>query len=389
MTSLTDLEKSWKSKGMLDIENHFLPTFLEEVGTACAENVRSAALMRWARRNGPAACGWLKSMLGHDIEGIFPRREVQLVDHKGRSCGRIDLELKPAEAMYKRILAEVKWCASPSRMQMDQYNEAIDVLSNSEILLLTPIEIKQVVLDKNCPVAEWKRYPDNIVFTTWTELQFHIEHTSNPEDGFLSLTVERWANLVSLVEALIQRVSLPELIDLIAWMSAIQAPVDYITLVKQLVLAKLADSLCEMFGPDWFRSYPSKGAHGADITVDVFNQRTSFFPCKLVELGKVGGILVSIRLRIHTGKKMPVIEIQLGSAWSPYETESQGSELEYLRKAIKTCCNQLKISCYDPRTDNPKWQRQVSESISDWNHFMVFARRLNEIITDTKGIANV
>ncbi len=393
MTTLDSLKDSWRSEGLLDKEGKFTPTFIEDVGTASAENVRSAALMRWARRNGEDARKWLKSLLGYEVGELSPKREVQLlgIDHKSK--GRIDLDLMPDQTP-NRILAEVKWCTSPDHEQIEKYNEATEVKDHGKFILLTPIEVMHEYHGSHNPVLKWAPpFPTNVVFTTWTALRDYL-HNRSLEDGIFSQTIGRWSSLGGFVSKCAKDNAIPDLLELVKWLTdeETQAPKDYRTLVIQLVLARIAENICANLGRgEWFRGYPykgSKGDAGGDLTVDIYHKAQSFTAFEDNATGVSRGMLVCIRLRVP-GVSHPELQVQIGTKVNPYSKihypNPPMDKVETLRRKV---VGELRkyiegmervFPVYTPNSKD-RWQCQASKSVTDWNEVLTSAMLYREVI---------
>lgn len=388
-----ELKKKWLDEGLLDDEGHFLPTFIEDVGSACAENVRSAALMRWAKRNNGEAREWLKSVLKKEVGTLCLAREVELgkVTHSSDSgtprkhtC-RIDLEFVPSET-EGRVLAEVKWRAQPSIDQLEEYNKALEGKSESKIILLTPINVADNDFSGfNVVPAGWKRLPENVFPAIWSSLSKHLRRTAysglgSYEDVSLAATIGRWADLYEATEECVERRDVKGMIDLMEWMSEIAAPDDYIVLFKQLILAKLAEKCLELLGKtEWIRSDPSKGSNGSDVTVDLFHKTNSFSQIREMKGGY--GVLVSLRLKIGLDHQNPVIEAQIGSAINPYGKSSEPylSELKIRREKLRTIIRNPNFTLSSGR-DKCSWRYSCSVAITQWSTYEDNLRCMAEYI---------
>src|SRR5262245_44219916 len=106
------LRERWESRRLM-CNGRYLPTFIEDVGTAAAENVRSAALRRWIDRHQSKARTWLNSVRSGCVEQepLAATREVYL-----DSESRIDLKIVQKERDVAYV--ETKWASQPSYEQL-------------------------------------------------------------------------------------------------------------------------------------------------------------------------------------------------------------------------------------------------------------------------------
>lgn len=394
---LEELAESWKSKGLLDSSGQFQPTFLEDVGAACAENVRSAALMRWAKRNRDTAREWLGSVIGEEVGEISPSREVPIgkVEHpyggktRSHTC-RIDLEF-----IRDRVYSEVKWSAPPSIEQLEEYDKALGSRPGTKIILLTPIDVVDHDFhDWEVKPYGWPELPKTVIPVLWSSLTPYLRGTADAggddahEDRALSATIERWTYLYEMIEEHVNRCDIMALTNTMNWVPSINAPKDYSELLRKLVLIKLADKIVSHSdNAVLVRTNPGKGAHGTDVSVDMFDQENCFYH---IENPKDGyGVLVSIRLRTKLDGNA-LIELQIGSERRPYNSMTDESSERLITSKLVTLRERLvdilkkQFDGVRSLSEKDRWSCQYSVGVSSWDEIEANLKRMVKILGELK-----
>lgn len=313
---LDDLLRKWADNNLVTDEQatgrHWEATFIEEVGAASAENVRSAALRRWMKRHPEAAVVWLQSVT--DVKLDSSKLHVER-EHVARSDCRIDLRVWDGE---HTVFIEVKWASPPSDEQMQRYRTA--VAESDALVLLSPIS--HVVGPKG-------ESNPNVHFTDWEQLAGFVQSTDIAKDSVeydLCKTLLRWEQLVSATRAVVnkRKSAIHEFSEVIRWIEEERRAEDaelagYLDLFRQLILTELAEAVASEL-PGWRRCLTNKGDHG-DFQADLCLHAGGWQP--YVPDPTYG---VSTVLRLHGYADFSRIDVQIGTALVPYLRRAQKRE---------------------------------------------------------------
>jgi len=226
-----DLARVWVDCGLAQIVSdgvRIRPAFIEEVGTASAENLRSAALKRAFNLN-PEACGaWLASL------GVPIPATVAL--HVGRELdldreGRVDLSIADEHGQYVAFV-EVKWLSPPRMEQLRGYRRK---MGQVPLMLLSPVAFPR-------PYAEADAGP--VAAATWAGLLPHLKETDGEFLKDLRLTVRRLDSLEHWVRRAVEEDRpLSDLQELHAWLAADPQRLRLDVFFRRFVVTSLADRL--------------------------------------------------------------------------------------------------------------------------------------------------
>lgn len=329
--SLVDaLSDIWEEKGLL-LDGRIVPTFIEEVGTASAENTRSAAFKRWASLNSSKFYKWLSDTTETPLirEGCIDR-EYKLQGVRER----VDLVVTSSGA--PKAFVEFKWDSHLRFEQLRSYKEIIskEYSETIPLLVVSPFILRETISEKlpseGITLVDWSKLYETLLAESSLE--------GNSVEHDFTRTIYRWWSFQKLVkEALADSsVSLGELKNLMLWIIEIASEVklrDYIGLTGKLIANEIADALLdEPELESWRKCGLGKGANGSDVSCDIcsISDRFCFHQ---IQPGERIIVLIRVKVDLRRGN----IGLEIGSAMEPYLGRKQ--------KAI------LK------QTDSEKWNR--------------------------------
>jgi hypothetical protein len=311
VTLVEALQNRWESQHLL-VAGRWSPTFIEDVGSAAAENVRSAAVRRWFQRHPTEALAWIGDTLNSAVAS--PRLRIQREVTLSRDS-RIDLCIWDGDRHLAFI--EMKWGSAPNDQQIMRYRSDIDAQApGTPLIMVNPV---RHVAGQDRPL------PPNTYLTDWSQLLEHMkgagEKGSIEED--LRVTIARWHDLRQAVRAAVRelRTTIDELRDLVAWLDADTTTVgaetsEYPRLSRRLIIAEIADAFVERpMSHRWRRCLGADGAHG-DVQADVSPRDLGdlWFPC--ADCPDYGVALV---LRFHAYPDFRSLDVMAGSMVMPYK----------------------------------------------------------------------
>lgn len=369
-----------------------MPTFIEDVGSAAAENVRSAALRRWIHADPANAHRWLRDVGGISGEAseLHVKREVVL-----NAESRIDLQISTRNGPIAFV--EVKWASPPDDEQLGGYRKEIDSKGlTAPLILLSPV--RHVV-------GQGITLPVGIHLSDWAQLFKYISLSKNNgsiEDD-LHLTIARWVELRAVVRESVrtEHTTVGDIRELIVWIDdsgSLGADLkDYRILLRQLILAEIADAFVDSrMGTGWRRCLTNRGASG-DFQADVApaSKGDGWFPCP----GE-SGFGVALMLRFHADSDFQTISVNIGSAVLPYlegnekrkwcseDTEREKVVFEHAAKVRRRAFNAVSRAGFQSsrRADTREWYKRIyGISFSDdasISELVEHATKLSRVLID-------
>ncbi|GAB4356664.1 MAG: hypothetical protein Kow0026_16520 [Oricola sp.] len=335
MTKCSDLrraiQKQWIAEGLCNNTGAVVPTFIEEIGAASAENVRSAALKRWMNAHPEHNTRWLTGLIP-ELASRAPftaRRELTL-----DSNNRIDLVLHDKDGR-PAVFIENKWLSPMEHPQIDTYRKIIDrEYPGSHLIAIGPIAHARPQHDPEV----------KFVATTWQDLAAFVSASMQGSgsgetptiEGDLSKTLQRIRTMSDAISEAVERGSkLSEFFDLFGWLSADGQARDttlaYDELVRRLVITRLADKLERKLNsgdgtsrPVWRRSLATSGAR-RDFQADVCPTTEGD---GLVAIPGAPDNAIALFVRFHSYKEFSGISLQVGTALLPYLEGQKRKEWE-------------------------------------------------------------
>ena len=321
MQSFVDeLKSMWDGNGLLH-NGEPKPTFIEEVGLACAENVRSAAICRWMNQHQKKAVEWLENLGCHDVpKGVRFLREIpfDVTENSGRNKrSRIDIGVYNSLNEHPVAFIEMKWLAELSGGQLDRYRRGIDEKypgHHVPLFALCPVKQVQDVLDIPRRYVHLRDY-DSL-----------LQSLKGRSEGLLSFeediaqTLARWRLLSGFVHHKIlasESTTVEEIGELDSWLLGHGNPIAcYSELLRRIIVADLADMVGEFAGYGLRRTYTAKGPRG-DMQADVAGEKDFSFFHNPKAVEKDHGMLVCIRIRMPKDE-FKELQVSLGSSYVPY-----------------------------------------------------------------------
>ncbi|WP_437481597.1 hypothetical protein WME75_38375 [Sorangium sp. So ce1014] len=309
MSLVDDVIARWERRGLVR-GRRVVPTFIEDVGSAAAENVRSAALRRWLQTQPANASKWLAKVTGktRDFAALQVDREIRL-----DASSRVDLRISALNEAVAFV--EAKWAAPPADNQLARYRAILDQSIRSvPLILISPVRHA---------VGQGVTLPDGILLSDWSALFEHIDgDEAGTVENDLHRTIARWADLRAGLRDTLRspNTTVRALQELTSWIDNEDGSFgsnlkDYPVLLKQLVLAELAEAFVGAAGgANWRRCLTNRGARG-DYQADMAptSRGDGWFPCADHQ-----GVGVAILLRFHAYPDFQSITLQLGSCVLPY-----------------------------------------------------------------------
>jgi len=381
------VRNEWKEYNLIG-NDKIVPTFIEEVGSASAENTRTAALKRWACNNRVYFAEWVLEVTGVKLPAEWSiQREHTLFNSKNKPK-RIDLVIRHGDKNDDiDLFIESKWKSLPGLDQIRDYAECMTKADiNAPLLLLTPVPLL---------IGNVAELPSQVKQVDWTSLSEFIPPNvigTNLEKD-LGRTLFRWAHLKNSVRDFIQGNSnfkMVELSELMEWIKSVhdKEAMEYSRLTPLLILNEVCDRiLLENELQNWMKSGIGVGAHGNDCSVDLCLKETGSCFVPIVE-NPQKGIAVSVRVRI--GFKDFSIEVQIGSALVPYQEEKTSDDIQLMfnkAKEIRTLLHQMIGERGISKKGNPqvkqRWKLSCSLSSGDLNAMKEDTVRLAAIVEET------
>jgi len=390
MRVLEDLRRSWSENGLLH-DGKPTPTFIEEIGLACAENVRSAAICRWMNNHKREAVVWLRSLDCIDIPDdlIFTREETFPTDPSSSGKGkrsRIDIGIYNSDNGHPVAFIEMKWLAEPNCEQLEEYRRCVDMKypeTKIPILLISPVSAVYGVMGKPIEKSMLLDYNALSCIDAPPEERNCIEHD-------LAQTLKRWKLLADEVKGKIScdEVKLSELFELDHWLLELDPAIaSYSTLLRRLMVACLSECLrARVPSLPLKRTLTGRGPRSNDMQADVAGTREfSFFRNPMVH-EEDHGMLVNIRFRIPAGR-LNQLQVSLGSAFVPYWGDSDEGEFEFCKDLRGFVSDRLKNSGLSVRSGNCKHRWKCSHTskftgASSVGDVITHALRLTSILED-------
>lgn len=293
------------------------PTFIEDVGSAAAENIRSAALMRWFNANPERGHEWLSSLAKKFQPGKAPYRVTR--EHYLDPKNRIDLVVWDADGVPIAFI-EAKW-SSPVRHadQLEVYRSLIDrEHAGVPLLVLSPIRHTRPVGGSAI----------SLTATTWQALTNFLQKDSRlksePLDADLWRTCLRLKTLEDvLIEGISENKTLSEFMELHTWLARAtdsdNKSLGYSDFTRQILLTFLAEELAKRInlfehGPTWRRSVTVKGARN-DAQSDICPVTPSD---GLIHGDDLRPNSISLVARFHTYPSFDEIKVGIGTQITPY-----------------------------------------------------------------------
>lgn len=320
-TLVNEVSDAWEAKGLLR-EGRIVPTFIEEVGTASAENTRSAAFMRWASRNPDEFFVWLSETTetARISEGAI-EREFKLPGVKRK------VDLVVTASGVPKAFFEFKWDSQVDFKQIRGYREIInkEFSESVPLLVVSPFKLRETVSDI---------LPSKVTFlVSWSELFETLLRGSNLDgndiENDFTRSVYRWWSLQNLVRVKLTYpvVHLDEFSNLMLWMRKVALEVklrDYIGLTGKLIANEIAEAMLaapELDG--WRKCGLGKGANGSDASCDICSKNINLCQFQIRPDERIA-VVVRVRVDLTRGR----ISLQIGSEMEPYLGRKQKKEVK-------------------------------------------------------------
>jgi hypothetical protein len=325
MTLLQKLQKTWLEHG-LAIEAKGLvavsPTFLEEVGSAAAENIRTAALMRWFNANPERGYKWLESICQSKLSINIPYRVTR--EHYLDEKNRVDLVVWDSENVPVAFI-EAKWSSEVKHAeQLEVYRALIEKNHKNALLVaISPVLHRRPVSGKAFAV----------ITTTWQSLENYLQSkvTTNAD----SIGSDLWKTCLRLktlegilVTAINENRTLEEFMELHAWIDQTEysknKSLGYGEFYRKILMTLLADAMAERLNQitAWRRSITINGPRKdtqSDICPEILRDG-------LISIDGVTANSISLVLRFHVYPKFDSIKIGVGTQIIPYKFKKDKDE---------------------------------------------------------------
>ena len=380
------VKDGWEEYNLIR-DKAIIPTFIEEVGSASAENTRTAALKRWACNNRVSFAEWVLEVTDVKLPAEWAiQREYTLfnLDNKPK---RIDLAIMHGDKNDDiDLFIESKWKSLPGLDQIRDYAECMTKADiNAPLLLLTPVPLL---------IGNVAELPSQVKQVDWTSLSEFIppKATGTNLEQDLGRTLFRWTHLKNSVSDFIQGNSnfkMEELSEFMKWIKRVhdKESIEYSRLTPLLILNEVCDQiLLENELQNWMKTDIGVGVHGNDCSVDIRLKETGSCFIPIVE-NPLKGIAVSVRVRI--GFKNYSIEVQIGSELVPYQEEKTSDDIRLMfnkAKETRTLLHQKIGDREISKKGNPevkqRWKLSCSLSSSDLNAMKEDTVRLAAIVEE-------
>jgi len=325
-----ELQKLWVDEGlavMADGGVRIAPTFIEEVGTASAENVRSAALKRAFNLNPDACSAWLTS-LGISVPATGPLRVGRELDLDGE--GRVDLSIADARGQHVAFV-EVKWLSPPRTAQLVSYKKSMGPVP---LVLLSPVAFAR-------PYAEATAGAD--AAATWSGLLPHLEAADGELMRDLRLTVRRLESMEAWVSRAVQEGRpVSDLQEVHAWLAADSQRLGLDVHFRRFVVTSLADRVVAELSAlepaaGWRRAVTVDGPRRdsqSDVTPEAWGDGVAAIPGTDRK--------ACIFLRFHVDPGFERLKVVIGTSLLPYlEGREKSAWQQGHPDQIKACFDQL------------------------------------------------
>lgn len=325
MNLVDELKGRWSETGLVDELGNIAPTFIEEVGSASAENVRSAALKRWFNKNPERGAEWLKKILSRDLFGIGPYSMIR--EYKLDEKSRVDLVVLDKNKL-KVVFIEAKWMSSVNHdAQLANYRNNIDLdYAAVPLVILSSIEHARPVSGKKFNLASAK----------WSDLADYLNNADNKED---SLEFDLWRTVLRLkiLEDLLKKAidenrSIGDFFELNNWLNEKNTfsskSEDLSGLFRHIFFTLLSEKLCANlkkldFSASWRRSETSSGGKSSDIQSDVSPEK---YNDGIIITKYDLDVKLALFLRFHAGNEFDSIDVSIGSSFKPYKDGAKKAE---------------------------------------------------------------
>ena len=325
MTLLQKLQETWlghslatEAKGVITIS----PTFLEEVGSAAAENIRTAALMRWFNANPERGYKWLESICQSKLSINVPYRVTReyYLDEKNR----VDLVVWDSENMPVAFI-EAKWSSEVKHTeQLEVYCALIEKNhENALLVVISPVLHRRPISGKAFP----------LITTTWQSLENYLQSKVNADAD--SIGSDLWRTCLRLktledvlINAIKENRTLEEFMELHAWIDKTEysknKSLGYGEFYRKILMTLLADAMAERLNPStaWRRSITINGPRKdtqSDICPEMLRDG-------LISIDGVTENSISLVARFHVYPKFDSIKIGIGTQITPYKFKKDKDE---------------------------------------------------------------
>ena len=403
MTLVDELKSKWSEKGLIDKSGDIAPTFIEEVGSAAAENVRSAALKRWFNNNPEEGVSWLKNVTSKDLSGVAPYSMIR--EYKLDKNSRVDLVVQDKKGINVAFI-EVKWMSVVKHDdQLAVYRNHIDKDHAAvPLIILSPIEHARPVGGKKF----------DFISAKWSDLADYLNHADSKEN---SLELDLWRSVFRLksIEELLRKSindnrAVGDFFELDGWLNKINKSNNksegLSELFRHIFFALLSEKACSNFqkldsSACWRRSATSNGGKSSDIQSDISPEKHND---GLIITKKVSDIKLALFLRFHAGKEFDSINVSIGTSFIPYldgaektkwKTDNSvnweliKSEMDKVRKKLERKTSEHGLpGTRNCKIDGENWfQKLVDKNFKDKNakasEVLDYAARLRDFVTDT------
>ena len=322
MTIIQQLHALWLEHGLatMNVDGVAIsPTFIEEVGSAAAENIRNAALMRWFNANPELGLKWLESLCQSELIHKAPYRVTR--EHYLDKNNRVDLVVWGSDEVPIAFI-EAKW-TSPVRHagQLEVYRTLIDKqYLGAPLIILSPIRHARPILGDAF----------SVIATTWQDLTNFIQSDTDASTGAESLEADLWRTCLRLntlekvlIKGIADNKTLGEFMELHTWLDETKdcdnKSLGYSEFVRQMLLTFLAERLAERLNVSdhtvaWRRSITINGPR-KDTQSDICPEKRSD---GLIKIDGVTTNMISLVARFHIYPDFANIKVGIGTQISPY-----------------------------------------------------------------------
>ena len=313
--SIVSVARSWVDHGLMHGDGILAPTFIEEVGTASAENTRTAALDRWMRQNPDRAANWLSEVFHRPAGGGFKRcrREVPL----SGGGDRPDLLVEFDHGSHAII--EAKWGSIPDDNQLLRYREAL-------------LAAGEPVLQPSVALLAPHRWPlplaaaEDLVSVSWSSVLSHMAAEDHATiEGDLRRTISRQGAIEVAVDEALRDGGEPlkQLTQLLTWLEDLQLiqptettkrlSASFCALARTTVTLGIADTISSRQARPVLEA--ATGAIGGDVTADIGLVKSTLGNDR--PLASAPGAVLRPALRVRCDHKHR-LTLEVGSHLMPY-----------------------------------------------------------------------
>ena len=325
MTLVDELKSKWSEKGLIDKSGNIAPTFIEEVGSAAAENVRSAALKRWFNNNPEKGVSWLKNVISKDLSGDAPYSMIR--EYKLDKNSRVDLVVQDKKGINVAFI-EVKWISVVKHDdQLAVYRNLIDKDHAAvPLIILSPIEHARPVGGKKF----------DLISAKWSDLTDYLKRIDSKEN---SLELDLWRSVFRLksIEDLLRKSidenrAVGDFFELDDWLNeknkSNNKSEGLSELFRHIFFTLLSEKACSNFqkldsSACWRRSATSNGEQSSDIQSDVSPEN---FNDGLIIVKKDLDKKIAVFLRFHSRAEFDAIDVSIGTSFIPYISGGEKAE---------------------------------------------------------------